>query len=172
MPIKPLTRLLFAQGGLCFFCKQPLPVAEASIEHLVASSNGGSDNDANCVACCKDVNALLGAMALKEKIQLVLNQKGVFKCPNGAGTNGNGAAQEASSKQASPPQAKLESEYARLVANLKQRGDAKPRTVRTLKSSIAHLFQNKLSSQEVNALVQQLRARRQISIAGSKITYA
>src|SRR5688500_13713976 len=83
MPIKPLTKLLFAQGGLCFFCKKPLPAADASVEHLVASSNGGSNCDENCVACCKSLNALLGRMSLKEKIQVFLNQKGQFECPNG-----------------------------------------------------------------------------------------
>lgn len=33
--------------------------AEASVEHLRASANGGGNNDENCVACCKAVNALL-----------------------------------------------------------------------------------------------------------------
>src|SRR4029453_8288744 len=84
MPTKPLERLMFAQGGLCFFCKQPLPKNEASVENLVASANGGSNNDENCASCCKSVNALLGSMSLKEKVQVVLNQKGEFKCPNGA----------------------------------------------------------------------------------------
>lgn len=86
MPTKPLDRLMFAQGGICFFCKKPLPKSEASVEHLVASANGGSNSDENCVACCKAVNALLGSMSLKEKIQVVLNQKGQFKCPNGTGS--------------------------------------------------------------------------------------
>src|SRR5665647_3213554 len=84
MPTKPLDRLMFVQGGICFFCKQPLPKAEASVEHLLASANGGGNSDENCVACCKTVNALLGSMSLKEKFQVVLNQKGQFKCPNGA----------------------------------------------------------------------------------------
>ena len=86
MPTKPLDRLMFAQGGVCFFCKQPLPKAEASVEHLLASANGGGNSDENCVACCKAVNALLGSMSLKEKFQVVLNQKGQFKCPNRAGS--------------------------------------------------------------------------------------
>src|SRR4051812_10008931 len=85
MPTTPLDRLMFAQGGLCFFCRQPLPKAEASIEHLFASCNGGSNTDGNCVACCKSLNALLGSMSLKEKFQVVLNQNGDFKCPNGSG---------------------------------------------------------------------------------------
>ena len=80
---KPLTRLLFAQGNLCFFCKGPLTAADASVEHLVAKANGGSNGDGNCVACCKSLNNLLGSMSLKEKIQVCLNQSGQFKCPNG-----------------------------------------------------------------------------------------
>ena len=82
MPTTALDRLMFAQGGVCFFCKEPLPPAEASVEHLVASANGGGNNDENCVACCRSLNALLGSKSLKEKIQIVLNQKGQFKCPN------------------------------------------------------------------------------------------
>ena len=60
MATKPIDRLMFVQGGLCFFCEQPLPRSEASVEHLLASANGGKNNDDNCVACCKAVNALLG----------------------------------------------------------------------------------------------------------------
>jgi hypothetical protein len=86
MPTKSLDRLMFAQGGMCFFCKSPLVKSEASVEHLVASANGGSNNDENCVACCKAVNALFGSMSLKEKIQIVLNQRGPFKCPNVTGS--------------------------------------------------------------------------------------
>jgi hypothetical protein len=83
MPTTPMSRLLFAQGGDCFFCKAPLPKNEASVEHLFATANGGPDNDANCVACCKALNTLLGSMSLKEKLHVVLNQKGKFVCPNG-----------------------------------------------------------------------------------------
>jgi hypothetical protein len=36
--MKLLDRLTFLQGGLCFFCKEPLPAGEASVEHLVASA--------------------------------------------------------------------------------------------------------------------------------------
>ena len=83
MPTKPIDRLMFAQGGQCFFCKKTLSKAEASVEHLLASSHAGTNKDDNCVVCCKALNALLGSMTLKEKIQVVLNQKGKFKCPNG-----------------------------------------------------------------------------------------
>ena len=95
---------MFVQGGLCFFCKQPLPKAEASVEHLLAGANGGSNKDENCVACCKAVNALLGSMSLKEKFQVVLNQKGQFKCPNGVGAaipNGSSTKREISGSDSS-----------------------------------------------------------------------
>ena len=75
MPTKPLDRLMFAQGGLCFFCSAPLPKSEASVEHLVASSRAGSNSDDNCVACCKAMNGLLGSMSLKEKIKVVLKKE-------------------------------------------------------------------------------------------------
>ncbi len=83
MPTKPIERLMFTQGGLCFFCRKPLPKAEASVEHLVAATHGGKDNDDNCVVCCKTLNTLFGRMSLKEKLQIVLNQRGDFKCPAG-----------------------------------------------------------------------------------------
>src|SRR4051794_3732619 len=82
--MKQLDRLMFLQGALCFFCKQPLPAGDASVEHLLASANGGSNSEENCVACCKSLNAIFGHKSLKEKLQVVLNQKGQFKCPKGA----------------------------------------------------------------------------------------
>lgn len=85
MPTKPIDRLLFAQGGQCFFCKKLLSKAEASVEHLQASGRAGANSDENCVVCCKALNALLGSMTLKEKVQVVLNQRGKFKCPNAQG---------------------------------------------------------------------------------------
>lgn len=167
MPNRPLTRLLFSQGGLCFFCEKPLPVSDASVEHLVARSNGGTDKDENCVACCKSVNVLLGCRPLKEKLQLVLNQKGHFKCPNGA----QGKVKKRG-RQASPKVTKLAADhYGQVVANLKQRGKAKPRTVLKLKNLIVALFQKKLSEGEVEALVRRLASHGVISIDGSKLTY-
>ena len=167
MPNPTLTRLLFTQGGLCFFCKQPLPAVHASVEHLVAISNGGRNRDDNCVACCKSLNSLLGSMSLKEKIQVFLNQKGQFDCPNGVQRKTTKTGPSASGNAR-----KFAAEcYAQVVGNLRQRGSARPRTVAKLKSTVAALFQNKLSANEVAALVQELESRRVISIAGSNITY-
>lgn len=159
MPTKPLDRLMFVQGGICFFCKQPLPKAEASVEHLLASANGGSNSDENCVACCKAVNALLGRMSLKEKFQVVLNQKGQFKCPNGTGTV---------KATAKPKDEKL----ALVIANLKQRGNSKPRTLKTLTSTVSSLFPKGISEADLAALVQQLQSTGKVKVEGSKVIYA
>ena len=80
--MKQLERLLFLQGNLCFFCQQSIPVGEASVEHLVATANGGPKDDENCVVCCKAVNAALGSLSVKSKLQAVLNQRGAFACPS------------------------------------------------------------------------------------------
>lgn len=179
MPTKPLDRLMFVQGSLCFFCKQPLPKAEASVEHLLASANGGSNNYENCVACCKAVNALLGSMSLKEKFQVVLNQKGQFKCPNGAGSVKAVAKPKPNSKPnlTTTPKAPVaakskEDKLALVVANLKQRGNSKPRTLKTLTSTVASLFSKDLSEAELIALVQQLQSKGKVIMSENKVTYA
>jgi len=79
--MKQLDRLLFEQGNQRVFCRKPLKPIDASVEHLVASANGGTNGEENCVACCKKLNALLGSKSLKEKMQIVLNQRGSFRCP-------------------------------------------------------------------------------------------
>ncbi|NOT65345.1 MAG: endonuclease [Methylotenera sp.] len=167
MPTKPLDRLMFVQGGLCFFCKQPLPKTEASVEHLFASANGGSNSDENCVACCKTVNRLLGSMSLKEKFQVVLNQKGQFKCPNGVGS-AKVATQSKAPVIAQPKSDKL----ALVVANLKQRGNSKPRTLKTLKSTIVSLFPSGLPDSELSTIVQQLQSTKKVTVSENKVTYA
>ncbi|AEV26427.1 hypothetical protein Dsui_2056 [Azospira oryzae PS] len=183
MPTKPLDRLMFVQGGLCFFCKQPLPKAEASVEHLFASSNGGSNNDENCVACCKSVNALLGSMSLKEKFQVVLNQKGQFKCPNGTGSVKTATPSKAppavtpQAKPKTPPKVAAvvktkDDKLAFVVANLKQRGNSKPRTLKTLTSTIASLYPKGVSKTELASLLQQLQSTGKVIVKENKVTYA
>jgi len=117
MPTKSIDRLLFAQGGRCFFCQRTLSPGEASVEHLVATANGGRNDPDNTVACCKALNALLGHMTLKEKLRVVLNQKGEFHCPNG------GAGTVAS--KVTRPQTGAQ-RIALVVANLQKRGTARP----------------------------------------------
>jgi hypothetical protein len=173
MPKKQIDRLSFAQGGLCFFCKQPLKKSEASVEHLLASANGGSNSDENCVVCCKAVNALLGSMSLKEKIQVVLNQKGQFKCPNGAGSSKTTSKPTAKPATQSP-KSTADDKLSLVVANLKQRGHARPRKLKTLNStiaSLASLFPNGLSEAELDELIQQLQSSGKVTITGNNVTY-
>lgn len=172
MPTTPLDRLMFAQGHLCFFCKQPLSPGEASVEHLVASANGGTNTDENCVACCKSLNALLGSKSLKEKMQIVLNQKGQFKCPNKTGA-GKTQKPPSTAQAPSPHAAKSPAErLAAVVIDLQKRGSARPRTVKTLTSTISALFQKQLLEHEVASLVEHLKRDGTVTVSGTKVSYA
>lgn len=83
MPAKLIDRLLFEQGGACFFCRRPLARSEATAEHLVAVAHGGDGRATNLVACCQALNTILGSQSLKEKLRMVLDQAHPFLCPNG-----------------------------------------------------------------------------------------
>src|SRR5262245_34043507 len=120
MPTKPIDRLLFAQGGLCFFCAKRLSLADASVEHLMATSNGGRNDADNTVACCKALNSLLADMSLKEKFRVVLNQKGSFKCPNGKALH----------------YVPSDENLSKVIEDLRKRSAARPRTMKTLISTI------------------------------------
>jgi len=171
MPTKPLDRLMFAQGGLCFFCKKPLSLSEASVEHLVATANGGHNNDDNCVVCCKALNALLGSMSLKEKIQVILNQKGDFKCPSQIGSAKSVKPRATSHTAASHASKSVTEKLDLIVADLHKRGSARPRTVKTLSSTIGALFQKHLSDTEVSSLIEKLRTQGIVIVTGAKVSY-
>jgi len=186
MSTKPIDRLLFAQGGLCFFCNSKLPKAEATVEHLVPSARGGSNADENCVACCKAINTLLGSMSIKEKLRVVLNQKGNFKCPNGAGTKlpvplptpraaaptptKEKATAKAPVKPTTTSPAKPTDPVSVLVANLKSRAKGRPAKLQTLTADIKsqNLGRN---DAEVADLIEKLKEQGKIVVAGTKVTY-
>jgi len=155
---------MFAQGDLCFFCKKPLSKNEASVEHLVATSNGGSNSDENCVVCCKALNMLLGSMSLKEKVQVVLNQHGKFKCPNNGGT----VTQRTPAAKTSGPGTE---ELSRVINDLYKRGAARPRTLKTLSTTIDALFQKKLPKHAVTSLIEQLKSQGSVTVTGTKVSY-
>lgn len=165
MPNRSLKRLLLAQKGRCFFCNKHLTDADASVEHLVASSNGGKNHDDNCVACCKSINTLLGNKSLKEKIRMVINRNG--KCPKSTEKKVTKTAPQASLKVTKLPALCCE----QVVANLKKRGKAKPCTVRALRKSIVSSFP-KLSIGQVDLVVRQLKNGGVISTDGSRVNYA
>lgn len=170
-----LDRLLFAQGGQCFFCRKPLPKAEASVEHLLASANGGTNDDGNCVACCKALSHLLGSNSIKEKMQIVLNQRGNFQCPgnviqqpNTAPIPSNAAASQ------TPVQATTNGAFDLVQSDLKKRGASRPRKVSTLTSTIKALLkqqQRPNSDAEVANLITELQKRGKLSITDTKVTY-
>lgn len=196
MPTKPLDRLLFVQGGLCFFWKQPLPRDSASIEHLLAIAKGGANGDDNCVACCKTVNALLGSMSIKQKFEVVLNQKGHFRCPNTTGhpppkpiaptlptpivvapkpivapSTPPKPAKTAPPKPTAAPAPKKVDRFAMVVANLKTRGKSRPRTLKTLTTTVTALFPKGISKAEVAAIVRHLQATGKVKVEGEKVAY-
>ena len=171
MPTKPLDRLMFAQGGVCFFCKEPLPKAEASVEHLLATANGGMNEDENCVAFCKSLNTLLGSMSLKEKLQVVLNQQGPFKCPNGRVVRGHPAILPAKAAINPPVPTSSVEKITLIIEDLRKRGAARPRTIKTLSSTVAVLFKKKLTEQEIVSLVETLRLRGIVVVNETRVTY-
>jgi len=200
MPLKPVDRLLFAQGGRCFFCNHPLPITEASVEHLVARANGGHDSDENCVACCLTLNRIFGCMSLKEKLQIVLNQNGKFKCPAGLPSAQVAAPQLAPIPHLAPapkpvssplpvpkpvpapkpaeqkPAAKTPrtsaEKFALVVASLQKNPKSNPGTVEKLLNTIKCHLNLRNSGNEADALLQQLIAKGYVTVAGEKVTYA
>lgn len=67
---------------------------------------------------------------------------------------------------------KLPSEKAAaVIVNIKQRGASKPRTLKTLGSTINSLFQKSLTEQEIAAVVEEMKSQKFISINDTKVVY-
>ena len=158
--MKQLERLLFLQGHRCFFCGQPIPSGEASVEHLVATSNGGTKDDENCVVCCKSANAAFGHLSVKAKLQAVLNHRGTFACPMSLDESSQAVVDVRNER------------VAVVLADLLKRGSARPRRVSTLKNTMNAAFQMSLSESELNALLSQLQAMGYVIIDETKVSYA
>ena len=105
-------------------------------------------------------------MSLKEKLRVVLNQKGIFKCPNGGG------GKKPSGHQSKVGGSKaIDERVALVLADLHKRGTARPRTVKTLSSTINARFQKRLSEADIMLLLDRLQAAGAISISGTKVSY-
>jgi PIN domain len=59
-----------------------------------------------------------------------------------------------------------------VVANLQQRGASRPRTVKTLSSTISAIFQKQLTEQELAALFKELEAKGYVTVNETKVSYA
>ena len=59
-----------------------------------------------------------------------------------------------------------------VVASLKQRGASKPRTVKTLSSTIGSLFHKALPEEEFAALLKHMEQQGLITITGAKVVYS
>jgi len=163
--MKQLERLLFFQGNRCFFCLREIQAGEASVEHLVAISNGGSKDDENCVVCCKAINVALGNLSIKAKFQAIVNHRGTVVCPMASlveplATNGT------------PPQHQENDRIALVIADLQKRGSSKPRRVSTLKNTMNSVFQMQLSEQELASLLTALESLGYVTAQETKVTYA
>jgi len=169
MRTKSLDRLLFAQGDECFFCHQPLPREQASIEHLVAVTHGGKDNDENLVACCQALNTLFGRMSLKEKLAVVLKQKGPFQCPARLAPAPASAAPAPMPKAAAPASPGTALQV--VLAGLRKRGNARPRTLDALAPLVAELLeQNGFAAREAKDVLARLRGQHYIEVQDRRIT--
>lgn len=180
MATKPIERLIFAQGGKCFFCEEPLPRDQASVEHLVAQAHGGRSNDENCVATCKSLNSLFGRMSLKEKLKIIINQQGNFLCPNRIAPQLK-SADVPVQVQPQPPEKKPisrqtnRSQNERLdlvIKDLKRRGNSRPGKLDKLENTIrAYLLQLGETPREVQSIMQELQSRSYVSVENKKVKY-
>lgn len=59
-----------------------------------------------------------------------------------------------------------------VIENLEKRKAAKPRTLKTLRSTIKALFANQLAEEELEGIINQLSVRGTIKIADGKVSYA
>lgn len=169
--MKPLDRLLYAQGGRCFFCEQVLPLAEASVEHLCAVANGGGNAEDNCVVCCKSLNTILGSKSVKEKFRVVLSQRGKFKCPNGIPSAQpkppSTIIPAAAPDSTASPNGKLNL----IVEHLKKLGNSKPKKLKTLTSTVASRLPKGTPEVEIPALLKELQAAGIVVVEGENVTY-
>lgn len=59
-----------------------------------------------------------------------------------------------------------------IIANFQQRGTSKPRTVKTLTSTLNALFQKRLSDDELATLIQDLQQQGIITVEDTKVSYS
>ena len=134
-----------------------------------AKANGGTNSEKNCVACCREINSLLGSMSLKEKIRVILNQKGKFVCPKTA-------VSKAVSVAKSNPQTPVAttSQYSTVLAELERRGASKPKKVESLKNTMRSVLERtgaSVTELHLDSLLEQLQRNGKVQISGTVVSY-
>lgn len=76
-----VAKLLLLQGGLCFYCREKLPAADATADHVVPKALGGDSSEGNLVACCRAINSAFGHASPKEKLAALIASGGRLECP-------------------------------------------------------------------------------------------
>jgi hypothetical protein len=130
------------------------------------------------VACCKALNNLLGSKSIKEKLQIVLNQRGNFQCPGNLSIPPVAAPSALSNPapSAKPTVSNGATPHVDLVlADLRKRGTSRPRKVSTLTSTIKALVkqqqQKSMSDGEAANLISELQKRGKVLITDTKVSY-
>lgn len=63
-------------GGECWYCGTPLTFEEATHEHILANTHGGTNGDFNTTIACKPCNIEAGALAIVDKVRLRETKRG------------------------------------------------------------------------------------------------
>jgi len=63
------------QGGLCWYCKDFLPMTKQNVEHKTAMSLGGSNNRQNLVLSCSPCNKAKGAKVMSPEERAKYNKQ-------------------------------------------------------------------------------------------------
>ena len=70
-----LIDLVLRQDGLCYYCKRKFtPELRPILEHYIALSRGGVDDDANLVAACRSCNSRKGNRNTQDFIAEIRSQ--------------------------------------------------------------------------------------------------
>lgn len=71
---KIMTSLLERDGDCCGYCGEPLS-GDATVEHFLNRTHGGSNNPANLFLVHKHCNSLGGSKTVREKIELIVKMR-------------------------------------------------------------------------------------------------
>lgn len=95
----------------------------------------------------------------------------IFKTPGPAPTSTTLATPAKPGQTPQKPKKNPSDRVAEAVKDLVRRGNARPRTVKTLSGTLHALFDKALSDIEITALIDALVAKKHIAIDGTKVTY-